>query len=162
MEFHSISFSNKNNKIIYNKIKRNLENIKSNYILKKIFFNLTKKKYLEIIKYNKKSQNILNITINNYKEYMDKYSSIEIEVKTVQNEHGNFINYENKESFCHIYFNDEKEEIKRNYLTKDDNVSKIKIILGYQITSFLELFKKCNCLESIYFKKFYRKYQKYV
>ena len=71
MEFHSISFSNKNNKIIYNKIKYNLENIKSNYILKKIFFNLTKKKYLEIIKYNKKSQNILNITINNYKEYMD-------------------------------------------------------------------------------------------
>ena len=37
------------------------ENIKSRYILSKIYNNITKKKKLEIIKYNKKIQNRLNL-----------------------------------------------------------------------------------------------------
>ena len=31
------------------------------------------------------------------------------------------------------------------------------MIIDYQVKSFKELFYFCNCIESIYFKKFYRK-----
>ena len=42
------------------------------------------------------------------------------------------------EKYYHIYFNDNKEEIKRNYLDENDNVSKFKIIIDYQVKSFKE------------------------
>ena len=35
-------------------------------------------------------------------------------------------------------------------------MTKIKIIIDYQVKSFKELFYKCECIESINFKKFYR------
>ena len=63
---------------------------------------------------------------------------------------------EGDEKYYHIYFNDNKEEIKRNDLNKNDNVSKIKIIIDYQVKSFEKLFYNCSCITSIYFKKFYR------
>ena len=52
-----------------NQIKVNdlLSNIKSKYIVYKIFEHLKKSRYLEIIKYNKKIQNLLSLNINNYK-----------------------------------------------------------------------------------------------
>ena len=43
---------------------------------------------LLIVKYNKKLQNRLNLSIEDYKEY----SSIEIELKLVNNKYGKFIN----------------------------------------------------------------------
>ena len=49
-----------------------------------------------------------------------------------------------------------KKEIENTSLYKDDNVSKISIIIDYQIKSFSELFYYCECIESIKFKKFYR------
>ena len=52
------------------------ENIKSNYILKKIFNNLTIVRSLAIIKINKKIQKKLDITIEHYKDN----SLIEIEI----------------------------------------------------------------------------------
>ena len=59
--------------------------------------------------------------------------------------------------YFHVYFNDnKKEEIENTSLNKDDNVSKISIIIDYQIKSFSELFKYCFGIESIEFKKFYR------
>ena len=59
------------------------KNLRSNYILKKVFYNLLKKKSLDIIKYNKKIKNRINISNKNYKEYSEIYSSIEIEIKPV-------------------------------------------------------------------------------
>ena len=53
-----------------------LIDIKSFYFFPKIFEQLSKKKSLEIIKYNKLFQKILNINIQDYKEYSEKYSSI--------------------------------------------------------------------------------------
>ena len=50
----------------------NLDNIKSQYILKKIFENINTKKLLELVKYNKKIKNRLDISLNNYKEYSEK------------------------------------------------------------------------------------------
>ena len=32
----------------------------------------------------------------------------------------------------------------------------IKIIINYQVKSFENLFRDCNCIESINFKKFYK------
>ena len=53
-----------------------LQNIKSNYILLNIYDIILKKKSLEIVKYNKKIQNRINISIKDYKEYSEKYTSI--------------------------------------------------------------------------------------
>ena len=139
------------------KIKDIFNNIKSKYILQKFFKYLLKKKLLDIIKYNKNIKSRINISINDYKEYSGIYSSIEIEIKPIINEYDTFINInEDNDEYYHIYFNDNKEEIKRNYLNENDNVSKFKIIIDYQIKSFKKLFYNCECIEYIYFKKFYR------
>ena len=93
--------------------------IKSDYFLRKLFYNLLKKKSLDIIKYNKKIKERINISIKDYKEYSEIYSSIEIEIKPVKNKYGEFINIDKEnEIFYHIYFNNNKEEIKRNNLKK--------------------------------------------
>ena len=69
-----------------------------------------------------------------------------------------FINInKNDKLYYHIYFNCKKEEIKNKYKIKEeDKVTKIKIIIDYQVKSFKELFRFCECIESINFKKFYR------
>ena len=131
-------------------------NLRSNYILKKVFYNLLKKKSLDIIKYNNNIKERINISIKDYKEYSEIYSSIEIEIKAVKNKYGEFINMNENEIYYHIYFNDDKEEIKRNYFNENDNVSKIKIIIDYQVKSFEKLFYNCLSIEYIYFKKFFR------
>jgi len=146
-------------KIRLNKIESKdiLKKLKSDYFLQILFNNLLKKKSLEIIKYNKELKNRINISIKDYKEYSEMYSSIEIEIKPVNNKYVKFINIDGGyEKYYHIYFNDNKEEIKRNYLNKNENVSKIKIIINYQIKSFEKLFENCECIEYIYFKKFCR------
>ena len=81
-------------------------NIKADYFLQKVFDNLEKKKTLEIVKNNKNIKKRINININDYKEYSEKYSSIEIEIKPVNNKSGNFINIkEEDKKYYHIYFN---------------------------------------------------------
>ena len=148
--------NNKQDKTNMFRVEDKFKNIKSDYFLQKLFNNLMKKKSLDIIKYNKNIQKRINISIKDYKEYSEIYSSIEIEIKPVNNEYGEFINMNENEKYYHIYFNDNKEEIKRNYLDGNDNVSKIKIIIDYQVKSFEELFYYCECIEYINFKKFYR------
>ena len=146
---------NKNNQ---NNISNILKNIKSNYILSKIYDNIQKRKYLEIVKYNTKIQNRLNLSIKDYKEYPEIFSQIVIEIIPCKEKFGKFINIkENDKLYYHIYFNDNKEEIKNQYGIKvRDKVEKIRIIIDYQIKSFEKLFYDCECIESIYFKKFYR------
>ena len=119
--------------------------------------NLQKNKSLGIIKYNKKIQNRLNINIEDYKKYLEIFTPIEIEIIPKENIYGIFINIKKEEElFYHIYFNDSKEEIKKNKLSENDKVSIIKIKIDYQVKSFDNLFSGCNCVESIIFKKFYR------
>ena len=48
-----------------------------------------------------------------------------------------------------------KKEIEKASLNIDDNVSKISIIIDYQIKSFSKLFYDCQSIKSIKFKKFY-------
>ena len=140
-------------------INYSFSNIKSKYILKLIFGKLQKNKLLGIIRYNKKLQKLLCIDINNYKI---EYCKIEIEIIPFENTYGKFINMNNKdESYYHIYFNDNKEEIKRNskknFITKDDKVNKIKIILDYEIKKINNLFHCCKIIHKINFIKFNRK-----
>ena len=93
------------------------QNMKSNFILQKILGNLIKNKYLNLIRYNKYLQKRIDININYYKVYyLETYSQIEIEIKPVNDKYGKFINFNEEEKYYHIYFNDNKDEIKRNYL----------------------------------------------
>ena len=134
--------------------------VKADYFLQKVFDNLEKKRTLNMIKYNKNIKKRIKININDYKEYSEKYSSIELEIKPVKNKYGKFIDVkEEDEKYYHIYFNNNKEEIKRkfkNYIYEEDKIKTIKIIIDYQITSFEYLFSYCDCIKSINFKKFYR------
>ena len=132
------------------------ENIKSDYFLQKIIGNIKRNKSFEIMKYNKKLQKRLYLSIKDYKEYSQLFSPIEIELKTVDNKYKVFINiYENKE-YYHIYFDDSKDEIKRSYLNENEKVKIIKIIIDHQITSLKSLFLGVKCISSIFFKKFNR------
>ena len=74
----------------------------------------------------------------------------------MKGEYGKFINIkEEDKKYFHIYFNDnKKKEIENTSLYEDDNVSKISIIIDYQIKSFSELFYNCECIESIKLKIF--------
>ncbi len=152
-----ISTEKKIEKLNIIKSKNKFINIKSDYILKKLFAYMHKRISLKIIKCNINIQKRLNININNYKDFSEKFSSIELEIIPIQNEYGPFIKIkeENKKYF-HIYFNNNKEEIKRNYLDENDNVEKLKIIIDYQIKSLEELFAYCKSIEYVNFKKFYR------
>ena len=139
------------------KSKDEIKKLKSDYFLQKICDFLLRKKSLEIFKYNKKIQKRLNISIKNYKEHSEMYSSIEIELIPTKNSKGQFINiYGDEKEYFHIYFDESKDEIKNNMLIYDNKVSRIKIIIDYQVKSFKNLFKYCECIELISFKKFYR------
>ena len=93
------------------KSKNKYEKLKSDYFLQKLFNNLKTKKLLNIVKYNKKIKKRINIKINDYKEYSEKYSSIEIEIKPVNNKYGQFINFKDEDKkYYHIYFNNHEEE----------------------------------------------------
>ena len=136
------------------KSKSILNNIKSVYILEKIFDNISINKRFGIIKYNKKIQKKLGLSINDYSQLG---MPIEIEIKPAIYEYGKFINIkEDNEKYYHIYFDDKSKEIKRNHLLKDEKVNKIKIIIEHQVKSFYELFSKCSCIKSINFKNFNR------
>ena len=111
---------------------------------------MKKTKSLTIVKYNKKLQKRMNLNINSYKDYSQLYSLIEIELKFIDDKYkeierklyniwfkeknNTFINIldEEKEYF-HIYFDNSKEEIKRNFLNKNEKVNTIKIIINYQV-----------------------------
>ena len=140
------------------------DNINSKYILSKIYDNMTKKKKLQIVKYNKKVQNRINLSFKDYKEYSETFTPIEIEIIPTKGKYGKFINInENDKLYYHIYFNDNNEEIKNKYsIKKTFKDTKIKIIIDYQVKSFNYLFWCCKCIESINFKKFNRNNVKYL
>ena len=50
-----------------------LQNIKSIYFIKRLFTFVYEKNKLDIIKYNKNMQNIMDINLTNYKFYNKKY-----------------------------------------------------------------------------------------
>jgi len=135
-----------------------LDNIKSLYILKSIVINLSNRTYMRLIIHNKNLQKKLNISIDNYIKY---YNQIEIEIIPDKNKivkENKFINIleEKDKHFYHIYFNDRKKEIKRNYFTFYENISKIKVLIDMDVKSIEGLFNECYCIKEVKFIKFNR------
>jgi surface protein len=138
-------------KIIFKNVNL-LESIESKYILKQIFDNLHQINFLNLIRYNKNFQKALDISIKDFKNC----SNIEIEIYISEFNFGNnntFINITDKD-YCHIFFNDNKEEIKRNYLEDNEKVTKIKITLDNEIKYLNGLFNYCTCIKKINFIRF--------
>ena len=123
-------FSNEKLEINQINSKDKFENIKNRYILQKVFNYWDSIKVLNLIKYNKNTMKRININIDDYKEYSEIFSSIEIEIKPINKKYGTFINFSKGEvEYYHIYFDNNKEEIKRNYINKDEPIEIIKIII---------------------------------
>ena len=137
---------NKNDKLI---------KIKSKYIIIKIFENLNQHILLDIIHYNKKYQKMMKKKLKDYKY---EFLKIVIEIIPKENIYDKFINIskENIRKNIHIYFNDSQEEIKREIITKDDNIAKIKIIIDHKVKSLSKLFYFCKSIKKINFIKFNR------
>ena len=133
-----------------------LRNLKRDYFIQKFFGYMPERKSLETIKYNKNIQKRMHININHYKAFSEKYSSIELDIIPMKGKYGKFINIkEEDKKYIHIYINDNKNiAIENNSLSIDVNISKISIIIDYQIKSFSKLFYDCKCIESIKFKNF--------
>ena len=115
-----------------------LINIKSKYIMKKIFQNLQEIKFLNFIRYNKTIKNRIDITLDDYKKYTN------IKIKIDNTGCGWFINIYNDRKKIHIYFNGNKKEIKKkskDYIESKEKVEEIKIIIDYGIKSLEVLFK---------------------
>ena len=137
-----------------NNNKNFLKMIRSKYILEKILNNLQNNRLLNIIRYNKNIRNKINIDKNDYKK---EYLKIEIEIVPSKYKESKFINIYNKnESYYHIYFGDNKEEIKVYKIPKMIEVNKIKIIIDYKIKSLFQLFKNCKIIKEINFTKLNR------
>ena len=150
--------SGQKNKTKLNNNECNIRNIKSKYLLKFIFNTLHKRILFKIIQHNKYIQNRLDLDKKGFKICSETYTTIEIDIIPFEKKFGKFINILTTadENFYHIYFNDKKEEIKRTWIEENDTLTKIIIVIDYQIKSFHGLFKDCECIKSIKFTKFYR------
>ena len=127
-----------------------LKKIRSKYIVKRIFDNLKQNKLLNIIHYNKEYQKLMKTKL---KEHINEFLKTEIEITPKENEYGKFINFTVN---AQIYFNDNEEDIKWKNIIKNDNVTKIKIVLNHKIKSLSGLFYRCKCIKKIKFIKFNR------
>ena len=72
MESDNLVFK-ENGEIGKMKSKNKYEKLKNDYFLQKVFNNVEKKKLLNIVKYNKNIKKRINININDFKEYSEKY-----------------------------------------------------------------------------------------
>ena len=81
-----------------------LRNLKSDYFIQKFFEYMPERKSLETIRYNKSIQKRIDININHYKAYSEKYSSIELDIIPTKDKYGKFINIKKKEDekYFHI------------------------------------------------------------
>ena len=128
-----------------------MKKIRCDYILRNIITGcLATKRYLQIAQYNKNLQKRLDISIKDYKHFFNRII-IELTPKLVLTRNKNiFINIKDKEkSFFHIFFDNSIFEEKRTYITPDDKIKKIKIIIDNKIKSLKGLFHGCSCIKGI-------------
>jgi len=136
-----------------------LEIIRGNFFLKFLCLHIKDKdKILRLFKYNKCLQKKLNITINDYK---NRYYQTIIEIKPGEAKNNIRENVfirisRNCYNNYHIYFDNDKTEVKRNYIEYNEKIEKIKICIDYQVKSLKALFLYCN-VEEISFIKYRRK-----
>ena len=129
--------------------KTTYKQIKSKFILRKIFDFLPQYNLLKIILHNKDIKNKLNKDIDDYKNYL-RTEILVIPKSKVQVQYFNI--YE-KDSlpYIHVYLNDDKNETKGPYFTKDNTTKKIKILIDYEFNNFYGLFQNCYYIYKINF-----------
>ena len=131
-----------------------IKKIRSDYIRKFILGFLSHKNRLDIVRYN----NVLKKQIGVNLEYYKYYNSIEIEITTVINNFEDIINLKHCQisdiRFIHFYknFNDENETIFCG--TKEKIENKITILIENGFSDLKKLFKGCDNLKKIKFKRF--------
>ena len=136
--------------------------IKSNYIFEIIVKNYIQKRiYYKIFKYNKNFQKKLDLKLEDYKELSNRiYFSTELElipIKQIEPKIKHyFIRTKENKSYYHIYFNNDQEETKRNYITSDDKIDKIRIKIDMDLKSIKGLFYECAIIKEIKFTRFNR------
>ena len=122
--------------------------IKSKYILKIIVSYVSSKKYLGIVKYNKKIQSKLELSLKDYKEY----NQIEIEIIPInilpKNRNDIIFMEKGTKPYFHIYING-KERKRKKYLKITDNAKIIKVIIDPEIKSFQYLFGQCKYIKEV-------------
>ena len=105
-----------------------ISNIKSKYVLKKVFSFVEQHKYLKVINYNKQIQQKADISLDTYKLY---FNQIEIEIIPKKVEDLKYTKFINIKDFDNnkVYFNYDSKEIKRNYFTEKDGTSRIIVTI---------------------------------
>ena len=117
--------------------------VRSNFILKKIFHDLDKRIYCQIIRYNKNLQKKINIELEDYHQLYKIYSKIELEIIPTSP----FINKEeiikmnNDRSFYHIHYIYDKNQKSKK---KREPLTRIKIVIDTEFESLKGLFKDCT------------------
>ena len=139
-----------------------LAKIRSKYLLRVVLDLIKLNHKLKLIKYSKKIQKDLEINKNNYKEYIQIIIELisENDKDLSLTEKNIFINFisESHKGYYHIYFNDNlKQEINRNYFTKNEKIKKIKIYIDNPISSLKNIFSGCKIIKEINFINFNRK-----
>ena len=137
-----------------------LKSIKNVFFINQIFSLIPKAKCLKLIHHSKNLQKKLSISIDDFIKY---FNQIEIEMIPKENLEKEetktiIINIKEEEkTFFHIYLNNSRQELDRNYIKKVDEASKIKIVLDMNIKSLSGLFKDCYSIKELKFNKFNRR-----
>ena len=96
-----------------------LENIKSTYFLKIVFFHLEEALKLEIVKYNKSLKNKIGLSLINYKEFTDRFIEYSSETSGIE------YNTEDKMIYNGGFLNG-----KRNGNGREYNINQVKTFEG--------------------------------
>ena len=130
-----------------------LDSIKSNYVLREIFTKCKERVYLKLVLHNKRLQKRLNLSII---DALFSFNTMKIEIIPVSVADDPFlvrfpfINIKDEDrAHYHIFFNDSKKPIKKEYFRKDDNVTKITVFIDKKIKTLKELFKDCIYIKEV-------------
>ena len=139
----------------------NINKLHSPFVFRKIMKYLCDRNLLDLLRYNNRFQNLVNLTNNSYIAYSRLFSSIKIELYIDRSKikYGKFINIieENDKKYIHIYFNKKfNKKINRTYIKSNDKIKVIDIIIEHPITSLKDLFNDCIIIQKINFITFNR------
>ena len=110
-------------------VNKNLfKDIKSKYMIKTIFSYLDEKNKLEIIKYNKKLQNIENIELTNYRFMSDSYIIYESNKKGKEYDSNyNYLKFEGE------YLNKKRNGKGKEYNWRGNLIFEGEYLIGYEL-----------------------------
>ena len=133
-----------------------LNRIRCKYILNTIMKKMIKdKKCLELIRFNKQYQNLLDISLNDYKTFYNIKIELYLIPKEQLKDGKNIFISTYKKAYTHIFFDNNKDEVDQNYITKNDNINKITIKIEKKAKVLCAMFYYCYCIKEINFLEFW-------